>query len=234
MGIAKGANLKMVPSVDFFNDEYMLAGLQAIVDDIKTMKRTHRVNSAQPNPFWAVVNLSYGLGIDPNQQSDLLDKYRKKYLALVEEGALLVVSAGNFGPQGVMEYPGQFANEPAFADNMIVVGAVDVYGMRASFSQGGSLVKVWAPGVVEEVGGQMALLQCAGKIGNQWNEVFGTSFSAAQVAALAAYFYSSYASLRQGDPAKNVKAAIEGQGTYIHAPGGMQSIWNGQYGTSIC
>ena len=50
LGIAKSANLTLVPFVDLDNDDYMLAGLQAIIEDIKTNKRK------EPH-FWAVIIL---------------------------------------------------------------------------------------------------------------------------------------------------------------------------------
>ncbi|KAJ5594335.1 Subtilisin-like protease 2 [Penicillium hispanicum] len=234
LGIAKSADLTMVPQAGVHNDDFMLAELQAIVDDIKSKKQTN------PN-FFAVVNLSYGLGQSVLDDSDLLDEYRQKYLDMVKEGALLVVASGNYaetkGREDVDDYPGLFAGEDEFKNNMIVVGSVNIFGIVARSSQGGPLVSIWAPGLVQDPEG----LACASNTDNHgYGERSGTSFAAAQVSGLAAYLYSIDPSLRaSANVAKAIKDKIvvqSGNSASYKRLGdwNVPSIWNMQSGTSLC
>ncbi|KAJ5579778.1 Subtilisin-like protease 2 [Penicillium hispanicum] len=237
-GIAKSASLTVVPFVDLYNDAYMLAGLQTIVDDIKSRKKKGSgIFGSSKIPFWAVVNLSYGLGHEVDDNPDLLEEYRKKYLAMVNEGALLIGTAGNDGNQYLVSaYPARFAEEDAFKNNMIVVGSVNTDGLRSSFSNVGSVVTMRAPGAVSETNGVPQALKCAGSTGNTVNARWGTSLASPQVAGLAAYLYSIDPSLRGSTAAQKIKAKIEDpseRGASYKRPGsGDLSIWNMQYGTS--
>ncbi|KAJ5595505.1 uncharacterized protein N7459_001713 [Penicillium hispanicum] len=238
-GIAKGANLVFIPMADLDKDDYMLAELQKIVDDIKAKK------DADPN-FFAVVNLSYFLGDPLHKDSGLRDQYRQKYLAMIQQGALLVTPAGNNGDRPVDDYPALFAEEVAFENNMIVVGSVDVYGQRSLFSQVGWLVDTWAPGEIVTTIDHTAAndadkikiqgVACAVKSGTTGTtEKWGTSFSAPQVAGLAAYLYSSDPSLRGADAAKKIITKITDRNngaSYKRRGSGRRSIWNLQYGTA--
>ena len=171
--------------------------------------------------------------------NDLYEQYRKKYLAMVQEGALLIVPAGNHGRDVfVNDYPAQFAVETAFHHSMIVVGSVDVNGNEASSSQRGSLVQMWAPGLVRERNGQKDKITCASATDDHgYYGDSGTSLSAPQVAGLAAYLYSIDASLRgRSDVSKIIKERIvtvpQNRASYVR--GNVPSIWNLQYGNNIC
>ncbi|KAJ5585522.1 peptidase S8/S53 domain-containing protein [Penicillium hispanicum] len=230
-GIAKSANLTMVPFADFKNDDYMLAELQAIIDDIKAKKAD---NAKEDKPEFWVVNLSYSLGKTVLDDSDLREKYREKYLAMVKEGALLTVAAGNGGYRAVSQYPALFAEEDAFKDNMIVVGGIDVYGRRPSFSQGGPLVTVWAPALLEV--GKTKGIMCAKGSGSGSYLRAGTSLATSQVAGLAAYLYSSDSSLRRADNvAQAIKKKIESRSangaSYMRSGSNLRGIWNRESGT---
>ncbi|KAJ5591592.1 uncharacterized protein N7459_001961 [Penicillium hispanicum] len=203
-GIAKGAEFTMVPGLGT-EDDLNLAGLQALVEDIRSTKQK-TAKGATDTPTFFVVNLSYhikGLTEDP----DTLEKYRQEYLAIVKEGALLVISAGNDGRtiKNTNKYPALFAQEDAFKNNTIVVGGINVLGRRAAFSQGGPLVKIWAPTLDKNDKG----IKCASGTGDAFLRKHGTSFSAPQVAGLAAYFYSTDSTIRaSSNPAKAVKEKI--------------------------
>lgn len=218
-GVAKSANLKMIPLYDADNANYVLAGLQAILDDITNSKT---------KPEFAVINLSYSL--DETDERDNLDKYRDLYQKLVDTGALLVVTAGNGGQKPVDTYPALFAQEDSFKNNMLVVGAVDVLGNPATFSQNGPLVDAWAPGTVDTKNG----IKCAAKQGeNTSRDGKGTSYAAPQFAGLAAYYYSTDSTLRGDGAAGKIKAHIK-QYDYARIAGGVDAIYNREIGTDTC
>jgi subtilisin family serine protease len=70
---------------------------------------------------------------------------------------------------------------------MIVVGSVDINGSQSSFSQGGDLMDVSAPGTG---------IHCTSNSFNDWVKRQGTSFAALAVAGLAACFLSSNPNLQ--------------------------------------
>lgn len=222
LGIAKGANLVMVPMADFENDDYMLAELQQMVDDMKEQK-------VLDQGFWAAVILPYDLGLDGDL--DTMDKYRKKYLAMVDEGALLVASAGNEGSKPTNNWPALFIEEDAFKNNMIVVGSVDVSGKVAPSSQRGPLVGIYAPGEVATTGNTEGIV-CAANFGRRFAQSYGTSLSVPQVAGLAAYLYSIDPSLRGDGATKKIIDKITHEASYKRPRCHKRSIWNLEYGTA--
>ncbi|KAJ5570076.1 uncharacterized protein N7459_009506 [Penicillium hispanicum] len=218
-GVAKSVDLKMVPLYDEEKSNYILPGLQAIVDDM---------NDKDNKAEFFVVNLSYSL--DDNDVKDDLDKYRSLYQNMIDKGALLVTTAGNDGQKPVDSYPAIFAKEDSFKDNLIVVGAVDVLGNPARFSQNGPLVDTWAPGTIDAKTG----IECAAKQGvDTTREGKGTSYAAPQVAGLAAYLYSIDPSLRGSGAAGKIKARIKSL-DYARVGNGPECIWNGEFGTDNC
>ncbi|KAJ5804843.1 hypothetical protein N7474_010730 [Penicillium riverlandense] len=230
-GAAKGASLKMVPFVDIGDNDWMLAGLEAIVEDIKEQKE------ASNGAFFPVVSLSYALG---HQSDSDHRKYRSYYKQMVDLGAVIVVAAGNDkqkGRENVDQIPALFAQEDDFADSMVVVGSVDVDGYPSRFSQGGPLVQVWAPGTVNSNDPKLWGVECAlptGTTGYARKE--GTSFAAPTVAGVAAYLLSVYPELRvQGSSGKLVAARLK-RNAYVrmNLRGGMPSVWNEEYGDTSC
>ncbi|WYZ38078.1 hypothetical protein EsH8_II_001584 [Colletotrichum jinshuiense] len=107
---------------------------------------------------------------------------------------------------------------------VINVGAVDNTGKNATFSQGGPLVHVMAPGVQ---------LRCATKssfFGTRLND--GTSFAAPAVAGLAAYLLAlgEYPELYEiGKVAANMQGLLMDI-AYQLSPTGGQVVYNGQVG----
>lgn len=225
-GVAKGASLKVVPFIEeVINFSYLLAGLQAIVDDMKRQRKTDREKG-----YFPVVNLSYRL----NELSDRdIEKYRKFLKVMVAFDAVIVGAAGNRrlqGVEGVEQYPAKFVEEYAFKENMIITGAVDMLGHQAIFSQGGPLVEIWAPGTRDSTNG----LECAGATGEGTVLKKGTSYAAPQVSGLVAYLYSLYPGLRTpGSAAPKVLAKLK-QLAYPRFGGGPKSVWNGAYGQVYC
>ncbi|KAJ5183362.1 subtilisin-like protease [Penicillium capsulatum] len=243
-GIAKGASLKMVPFGDIRNDDYMLTGLQAIVDDIKRKKKQKGSKG-----FFPVVNLSYTIGTArrKNANKDVFAKYRQLYLDMVNEGALLIAPVSNvdetFTTTSVNQYPARYAEEDDFKDSMIITGGVDMYGKKWKHSQDGPLIQGWAPAIAMDntPKGDMSWkddnwqgISCAG-LGKPDLDIQdrGTSYTAPPYAGLAAYFYSSYSNLRGVGAARKVKNKIL-SANYARADGGPDCLWNLRQGQLAC
>ncbi|KAJ5894628.1 hypothetical protein N7495_006319 [Penicillium taxi] len=228
-GVAKGASLKMVPTIDIDSDFWMKAGLRTIIKDIE------KEREKDPN-FIAIVNFSYVLRdtISAQLKQDFYRLYREIY-----EIAIVVATAGNWkvgsGSSEVTQYPAVLVK---YFPNMIVVGSIDVYGFVSSFSRSGDLISVYAPGELSIDEG----LDCAQgstrsstdeekKYGMTQRE--GTSFSTPIVSGVVAYLISVNPSWRRVNTvAEVVKAKIMKMAwsrddvVSIESPG----VWNGQDG----
>ncbi|KAJ5574025.1 uncharacterized protein N7459_008452 [Penicillium hispanicum] len=234
LGIAKSANVVIFPWADFsddhYNDDYMLAELQKMADTIKEDQESNPDSDALP-----IVVLSYSLGeID----SDTAAKYRAKYLALVDRGALLIAAGANSGNDAKGYYPGLFKEEDAFKDNMLVVGSVNIFGKLSMFSQSNPLVEIYAPGETITVGKKVEGIECAAKSGDGMVQQAGNSIATPQVAALAAYLHSVDSSLRgEGAVTKIIKKITDyssGNGaSWIRDRSTVPSIWNLEDG-NVC
>ncbi|KAJ5601348.1 hypothetical protein N7510_010882 [Penicillium lagena] len=234
-GVAKAANLVVVPTIEPYRFEYILAGLQGIFDDIHKQRKK--------GPFFPVVNFSYALPEETTPaQIRLCRAFVKK---LVEYNAVIVVSAGNYrtkeGERELVDhYPALFARE--FSQNMIVVGSVDVYGKPDWASQRGPLVDIWAPGQENATHG----INCAGaaKMARQQEEedpelgplpdrAAGTSFAAPQVSGIVAYLYSVYPKYRIDGGAPKVLAKLR-ELMFKRNRRGPPCLWNGVSGKVMC
>lgn len=233
-GVAKGGNLKFVPYLWRDSTVWKLAGLQAIVNDVKKRRENamkKRDGSATGEISVPVINLSYGLG--GGADSIAVKLYRKFLQALVHLDSVIIVTAGNDGVE-VFQYPAMFAREEALRDNILVVGNVRLDGSMAPSSNHGPLVDVWAPadGPFDTIMRSWCVkpnllsqyqankesmdhrdvnnlpegIECASHLDNtEMVLASGTSLSAPQVAGLAAYFLSVDPSLRTpGSAARKV------------------------------
>lgn len=94
--------------------------------------------ASNPNPA-RVINGSLGSNPVTSGVATTPYIYRETFQKLHDKGVVVVVAAGNDNVN---------ANRvtPANADNVIVVGSIDSYGNRSSFSNWGDVVDVYAPG----------------------------------------------------------------------------------------
>lgn len=224
-GVAKGANLTVVPWININDDDVMIAGLEAIVHDIRKGRQSH------PDGYFPVLNLSYGIGTDSTDDKDTLSRYRTVFKQLVDLDTIIVMSALNLDFPGWKTddaYPVLFKNDDELKDNILVVGAVDVDGSEWILGQQSSLIQVWAPARNLWRGG----IVCAKKTGKTDLVYYqeGTSFAAPVVAAVAAYLLSVYPELRTpGSAARKVIKRILDL-SYPRKPGFRNAVWNGEMG----
>ncbi|KAJ1337786.1 cerevisin [Microdochium nivale] len=155
-GIAKKTTLIDVQALgsDSGTNSGILGGLAWVANDVKAKGRSGK----------SVANLSFGGG-DSQASKDACQ-------ALINAGVTVVVAAGN----AQMD-----ANDssPANAPNVITVGAVDRNYKRAFFSNYGSVVSIFAPGV--------GILTASSESDTSTRTFDGTSEAAPHVAGVAAY-----------------------------------------------
>ncbi|KAK6496168.1 Basic amino-acid permease [Arthrobotrys musiformis] len=156
-GVAKYARIvavKVIGDDGTGQDSYTLAGLDYI--------------SKVAKPGKSVVNMSIG---GPKSEA-----VNAAVQALYKKGILVVAAAGN-------ENENAGLSSPASAPSAITVGATDDSDTRASFSNFGSIVDIFAPGV--NILSASYVSDTAVRYDN------GTSMASPHVAGLAAYFISS-------------------------------------------
>ncbi|KAF3205588.1 hypothetical protein TWF192_001981 [Orbilia oligospora] len=156
-GVAKYARIvavKVVGDDGTGQDSYTLAGLNYI--------------SKVAKPGKSVINMSIG-----GPKSEAVNAAIE---ALYKKGIVVVVAAGN-------ENENASLSSPASARSAITVGATDETDTRASFSNFGSVVDIFAPGV--NILSADIISDTAARLDN------GTSMASPHVAGLAAYFISS-------------------------------------------
>ena len=139
---------------------------QASIDGINYVVDQHNDRSSPDNAAKTVINMSLGGGgYQPIDDA---------IAAAVGEGVVVVVSAGNSGADACNQSP---AREPT----AITVGASDINDFSASFSNYGSCVDIFAPGV-----------NILSAQPNQGSAYFsGTSMSAPHVAGVVARYQDS-------------------------------------------
>lgn len=151
------------------------------------------MNEGGRTPAKSVLNLSWGS--QPNYWTTVFIMRLYEILSMmVNEGVTVVIAARNSGitldpvtgqPRTSIDtYPQMFARPPAegnpnqyYIPSLIIVGASDQYGKKATFSQDAPYVTTYAAGK-----------SVYGTSETGYEVSSGTSFAAPQVAALAAYF----------------------------------------------
>ncbi|OLN92804.1 Alkaline protease 1-like protein 1 [Colletotrichum chlorophyti] len=160
-GVAKNVNLVGVKVLDgdgAGSNSGVLAGMQFVIDDVEKKNLTGK----------AVMNMSLG--------GSASQAVNRAIQALNNAGIVPVVAAGN-------ENQDAGNTSPASAPSAITVGAIDARNDRkASFSNFGSSVDIFAPGV--------NILSVGITSNTATNTLSGTSMASPHVAGLAAYLMS--------------------------------------------
>jgi subtilisin family serine protease len=158
LGVAAGANVVPVRVLNCYGGGYgsdVLAGLDWIA-------------SNHPAGTPGVVNMSLGGGASAALNAAVQE--------VIDAGLLVVVAAGNSNADACYE-------SPASAPNAITVGATDSADVRASFSNYGSCVDLFAPGVGIPSAWHTGATDTA--------TLSGTSMAAPHVAGAAAILYGA-------------------------------------------
>lgn len=161
-GVAKKTNIigvKILAADGSGETEDVLRGMQWVFDDARKYNRTAK----------SIINMS--IGADRGDAED--DMVR----VIFDEGILLVAAAGNDDRDASLGSPG--GSPYAFT-----VGAMAVNRTRASFSNWGPSVNIFAPGV--------SIVSAAKENNGAVNYKSGTSQASPHVAGLAAYVKSVY------------------------------------------
>ncbi|TDZ51536.1 Alkaline protease 1 [Colletotrichum trifolii] len=157
-GVSKSVNLVGVKVLDgdgAGSNSGVLEGMQFIIDDVQQKNLTGK----------AVMNMSLG--------GSASQAVNRAIQALNNAGVVPVVAAGN-------ENQDAANTSPASAPNAITVGAIDARNDRkASFSNFGNVVDIFAPGV--------NILSVGIASNTATNTLSGTSMASPHVAGLAAY-----------------------------------------------
>ncbi|KAF5620640.1 serine protease precursor [Fusarium sp. NRRL 25303] len=162
-GVAKKASLYGIKIFDkngFGTDSLMIAGMDRVLQDAPS----------RDCPNGVVINMSFG-----NTKSTAVNSAAK---ALVDAGYFAVVAAGNGDLFGNPEDVAGFS--PASEPSVCSIGASDISDKVADFSNYGSLIDLYAPGV--DV--------LSTWIGGGKNTISGTSMATPHVVGLGAYFLS--------------------------------------------
>jgi len=169
VGVAKYANIHMLASSELNIDE-----LNAL-DFIKSKGKPHKT----------VINISRSGGMDINHTTQ--DKFEE----LTEYGFIFVVSAGNYGINRCFKdqlYNGFSTAIKVASSKSITNDNMDKVYMRATYSNFGSCVDIYAPG-------QTLFPIYNGKyeiFGNRYNVTSGTSLSAPLVSGVIATLMSEH------------------------------------------
>ena len=210
-GVAKKASLVIVKAMPEMSSS--LDVLVKVLNDLRT-----RALGGESLPGYNVLNISWGIGFREGEGG--LIQHRLTYLIskMILTYGLVIVCAASKGPMTRHNF--EFPSSLADSLPILLVGAADPKsGATFSWSSEDPLVTVTAPGVV----------LCAGRKGLV--EQTGSSYAAASVSGLAAYFMSLHnvgPMLRKkaGEIPQAVKHYIV-KIAYIRPGARDRAIWNG-------
>ncbi|KPM41426.1 Cuticle-degrading protease [Neonectria ditissima] len=193
-GVAKKSNLYGIKIFDkdgYGTDSLMIAGMDRVLQDVPS----------RDCPNGVVINMSFG-----NTRSQAVNDAAK---ALVNAGYFAVVAAGNGDLFGNPEDAA--GSSPASEPTVCTVGATTINDNVASFSNYGSLVDIYAPGVNVK----------STWIGGSTNSISGTSMATPHIVGLGAYF------LALGQPASGLCEYLQGislEGIIDGVPQGTKNL----------
>lgn len=174
-GVAKKANIfgiKVLNAAGGGRSRDIIAGMDAIV-------QSHRTRSAQPGFKGSVMSMSLG----NNDVSAVIDNAVK---AVSAAGIHVAVAGGNESKNACTVSPGNLGTNDG-TNAIVSVGAIDINDRRPNFSNFGSCISVYAPGVQV----LSTFIQQPGQDGPNTNNFItplsGTSMATPHVAGLMAF-----------------------------------------------
>jgi subtilisin family serine protease len=135
--------VRAMHSDDVCNEGDIICGLRQLAQRIVLAKAGDLAAAID------VLSLSWGYFSESRHDVKVTSGLWKAIKILLDLGVVVVVAAGNFAQRQEF-YPAAFSREPVGADRVpvISVGALNVNGTKASFSNDGGWVTAWAPGAV--------------------------------------------------------------------------------------
>lgn len=172
VGVAKFANIVPVKVID----SQQRASISNIIKGVQWIISDHANYPGQK----AVINYS-AVGVISDARAQAMQ-------AAVNAGIMVVTAAGNSNADACNYGPADMASS---TDGVVAVAALNYTDTPASFSNYGSCVSVYAPGV--------SILSASNDSNTAYKYMSGTSMSSPYVAGLAAYFWSIYPSYSISD-----------------------------------
>lgn len=163
VGVAKFANIVVVKVID----SQRRAAVSNIIQGVQWIINDHKSNPNQR----AVINYS-AVGSISAARAQAMQ-------AAVDAGIMVVTAAGNSNADACNYGP---ANMASSTSGVLTVAALNYTNTPATFSNYGSCVSLYAPGV--------SILSASDSSTNSYMYMSGTSMSSPYVAGLAAYFWS--------------------------------------------
>jgi len=177
VGVAPGARvypMKVFSDQGSGSTSWTIAAVNAVIEE-------KRLRGSTGSP----IVLSYSGGGGRNSASN------NAFAAAVTEGIVTVVAAGNSGTDAYYMSP---ASEPT----ILTVGALDYTEAPPSWSNYGSLIDIWAPGV--------SVLSAAANTGSGLTYMSGTSMACPHVSGVAALMLEARPTWSPQDVERNLKA----------------------------